>query len=164
MSRHHYPDESHGYRVPSAGSEGVPTLPDPIEVVIQLLAAILDSRSAAPTAQSKDPEPMLTVGQAAALLGASRATIIRRADAGDLPCVVVSRGKRQKMRRFPQALIQDLALRAGGNLHTDLKQYTASWLASVVDQSKEHMELTSADSVPRPVAAPGNEPGRPVAR
>ena len=74
-------------------------------------------------------------------MGASRATIIRKADAGELPCVIVSRGKRKKMRRFPQALIEDLALRAGGNLHTDLKQYAASWLASVAYQSKEHADL-----------------------
>ncbi len=56
---------------------------------------------------------MLTVGQAAALMGTSRTTVIRKADAGELPCVIVSRGSRQKMRRFPRALIEDLAARGG---------------------------------------------------
>ena len=73
---------------------------------------------------------MLTVAQTAALLGTSRATIIRKADAGELPCVVVSRGHKQKMRRFPQALIEDLALCAGGPSETDLQEFAAKWLGS----------------------------------
>jgi len=74
---------------------------------------------------------MLTVAQTAALLGASRTTVIRKADAGELPCVVVSRGHRKKMRRFPQALIEDLALYAGGPSETDLRELATEWLGSV---------------------------------
>ena len=76
-------------------------------------------------------QPMLTVAQTAALLGASRTTVIRKADAGELPCVVVSRGHRKKMRRFPQALIEDLALYAGGPSETDLRELATEWLGSV---------------------------------
>jgi excisionase family DNA binding protein len=75
---------------------------------------------------------MLTVKQAAALMGMSRMTVIRKADAGELPCVVVSRGTRQKMRRFPRAPIEELAARGGTSARADLKEYTAQWLASIV--------------------------------
>jgi excisionase family DNA binding protein len=158
VSRHHYHGDSDSYRVPSTGSNGSGAASNPIEVVIQLLAAVLDSRSAALPAQSKGPEPMLTVGQAAALLGTSRATIIRKADAGELPCVVVSRGNRKKMRRFPQALIEDLALRAGGSMNTDLKQYTASWLASTASQSRQHAGPGLARDAPPTVDTRATEP------
>lgn len=74
---------------------------------------------------------MLTVAQTAELLGTSRTTIIRKADAGELPCIVVSRGRKQKMRRFPKALIEELALRAGGAYETDLRELATQWLESV---------------------------------
>jgi len=79
--------------------------------------------------------PMLTVQQTAALLGMSRMTVIRKADAGELPCVVVSRGTRQKMRRFPRAAIEELAGSGGGGAQVDLPEYTASWLAATVVRS-----------------------------
>lgn len=104
--------------------------PEPIEIVIQLLAAVLESH-AQPVARESQSRPMLTVAQTAALLGTSRSTVIRKADAGELPCVVVSHGARKKMRRFPQALIEVLAFHAGGGAQTDLGQYAAAWLQSV---------------------------------
>ena len=107
-----------------------PPDPDPVEVAIQLLATLLESRHRAGAGQDKGPEPMLTVAQTAALLGTSRATIIRRADAGELPCVILSRGRHQKMRRFPKALVEDLARHAGGQPQMDLGQHTARWLAA----------------------------------
>ena len=102
-----------------------------LDVVVQLLAAFLESRNHQTARQGTAPQHMLTVAQTAALLGTSRATIIRKADAGELPCVVVSRGKKQKMRRFPQALIEDLALCAGGPSETDLREFAAAWLGSI---------------------------------
>jgi excisionase family DNA binding protein len=83
-----------------------------------------------PPARPAGPMPMLTVQQTAALLGMSRMTVIRMADAGELPCVVVSRGTRQKMRRFPRAAIEELAVNGGGGAHVELTEYTASWLAA----------------------------------
>jgi excisionase family DNA binding protein len=78
---------------------------------------------------------MLTVAQTATLLGISRMTVIRKADAGELPCVVINRGTRQKMRRFPRAAIEQLA--AGGitNGQADLKEYTTRWLADVAGRT-----------------------------
>src|ERR1022692_3654276 len=100
--------------VPLNGHEDGVQDTEALDVVVQLLAAFLESRNHQTARQGTAPQHMLTVAQTAALLGTSRATIIRKADAGELPCVVVSRGKKQKMRRFPQALIEDLALCAGG--------------------------------------------------
>jgi len=74
---------------------------------------------------------MLTVAQTATLLGVSRSTVIRKADAGELPCVVISRGTCQKMRRFPRAPIEGLATHGGGTGQMELKDYTAQWLASI---------------------------------
>jgi hypothetical protein len=106
-----------------------------LDVLVQLLAAILESRSPGAASRNTAPQPMLTVAQTAAILGASRTTIIRKADAGELPCVIVSRGQKQKMRRFPKSLIYDLALRAGGLAETDLRQLTTHWLESIADRS-----------------------------
>ena len=64
---------------------------------------LLILRPTAAPAQEAGPSPMLTVKQAAALMGMSRTTVIRKADAGELPCVVVSHGARKKMRRVPRA-------------------------------------------------------------
>jgi excisionase family DNA binding protein len=74
---------------------------------------------------------MLTVSQTAELMGTSRMTVIRKADAGELPCLVVSRGTRQKMRRFPRALIEELAVQGGMGAETDLGAFTARWRAAV---------------------------------
>jgi excisionase family DNA binding protein len=70
---------------------------------------------------------MLTVAQTAALLGISRMTVTRMADAGVLPCVVIARGNQKRIRRFPRRLIEDLALGRGCN--TCVQDYCAGWLA-----------------------------------
>lgn len=111
-------------------NESVGAEPDALDVVVQLLAAVLESRSYQIPRRGTAPQPMLTVAQAAALLGTSRTTIIRKADAGELPCVVVSRGPKKKMRRFPKALIEDLAVRAGSHSETDLRAFATTWLGS----------------------------------
>lgn len=105
----------------------------PIEMVMAVtraVIAVLTWQAGAVRDQAESPSAMLTVSQAAALLGTSRATVIRKADAGELPCLVVSRGPRQKMRRFPRALIEDLAARGGLGAETDLSDYAARWHAT----------------------------------
>lgn len=98
--------------------------------VLQALAGVMTTLLASlPTGPPHGPMPMLTVQQTAVLLGMSRMTVIRKADAGELPCVVVSRGLRQKMRRFPRAAIEELAANGGGGVHVELTEYTAGWLA-----------------------------------
>ncbi len=123
---------------------GVP--PDVLEAVVRAVAAALAPQPAAELQRADaGPSPMLTVKQTAALMGMSRMTVIRKADAGELPCVVVCRGARQKMRRFPAAAIEELAAR-GTRGQVDLKEYTAQWLASVADRA--------ADGVPAAAGVP----------
>jgi len=101
-----------------------------LEAFARVMAMLLASLPARAAARPARPMPMLTVQQAAAPLGLSRMTVIRKADAGELPCVVVNRGTRQKMRRFPRAAIEELAANGGGGAQVELTEYTASWLAA----------------------------------
>jgi len=101
-----------------------------VTAVTRAVIAVLTWQVGAVRHQAKSPSSMLTVAQAAALMGMSRTTVIRKADAGELPCVVVSRGTRQKMRRFPRAFIEDLAARGGLGAETDLGDYAARWHAT----------------------------------
>ncbi len=117
-------------RLPASASVEMAT-PEALEAVVQLLMTLLAPQPTPAAGQDAGPSPMLTVKQTAALMGMSRMTVIRKADAGELPCVVVSRGTRQKMRRFPRAPIEELAARGGTNAQADLKEYTAQWLASI---------------------------------
>jgi excisionase family DNA binding protein len=111
--------------------------PEVLEVAIRALIAALAAPPAGSTPQDTGPPSMLTVKQTAALMGMSRMTVIRKADSGELPCVVVSRGTRQKMRRFPRAAIEELAARGSTGGHGDLKDYTAQWLAAAASRISE---------------------------
>jgi hypothetical protein len=97
------------------------------------VAAIIARRPDA--ARDASPSAMLTVSQTAALLGTSPATVIRKADAGDLPCIVISRGARQNMRRFPRTMIEDLAAHGGCGNEVDLRDCTAGWLEHVANHA-----------------------------
>jgi len=108
---------------------------DALEIALRVLFAALAGRPAPAGAQHACPQPMLTVKQTAALLGMSLMTVIRKADAGELPCIVVNRGTRQMMRRSPRAPIEELAVRGGTNVQADLKDYTAPWLASAATRA-----------------------------
>jgi excisionase family DNA binding protein len=105
-------------------------MPSVLEAVVRIATAALAARPSDPTPRQAAPSPMLTVNQTAELMGMSRMTVIRKADAGELPCVVISSGARQKMRRFPRAAIEELAALGGSSPQIDLADYTARWLAS----------------------------------
>jgi len=122
-------------RLPASAGVEMAT-PDALEAVVQVLMALLAPQPTPAAGQDAGPSPMLTVKQTAALMGMSRMTVIRKADAGELPCVVVSRGTRQKMRRFPRAPIEELATRGGTSAKADLKEYTAEWLASIAERAE----------------------------
>lgn len=110
------------------------------EILAEVLQALIMQLSARPADDSQsaaNSTSMLNVSQAAALLGISRMTVTRKADTGELPCVVVSRGTHQKLRRFPRAMIEYLATH-GGAPETDLKDHTARWLASLADRTSAH--------------------------
>ena len=75
-------------------------------------------------------EPLMDLMEAARLLRVSRMTITRLCDSGRLPCVVVARGGRQKLRRVPRAFIDAVAseaLAACGEV--DLAEFASAWLA-----------------------------------
>lgn len=99
------------------------------EAFARVAMVMLATRHADPPARAERPSPMLTVSQAAALMGLSRTTVIRKADAGELPCVIVSRGTRKTMRRFPRAAIEELVAHGGSAAQVDLREYTTRWLA-----------------------------------
>jgi excisionase family DNA binding protein len=101
-----------------------------LETFARIIAALLASLPGQNPPHRTGPLPMLTVQQTAALLGMSRTTVIRKADAGELPCVVMCRGSRQKMRRFPRTAIEDLAAHGSGGTQSDLTEYTKRWLAA----------------------------------
>lgn len=94
------------------------------------VAMVMLARHPDPPPRPEHPSPMLTVRQVAALMGMSRTTVIRKADAGELPCVIVSRGTRKTMRRFPRAAIEELIACGGGTAQVDLREYTTQWLAA----------------------------------
>jgi len=75
-------------------------------------------------------EPLVDLKEAARLLRVSRMTVTRLCESGRLPCVVVARGGRQKLRRVPRAFIDAVAahaLAAGGEV--DLADFASAWLA-----------------------------------
>jgi Helix-turn-helix domain len=102
-----------------------------LEAAVRAVVAALTPRPSPAALQETSPGPMQTVAQTATLLGISRMTVIRKADGGALPCVVINRGTRQKMRRFPRAAIEQLAAGEIDNGQADLKDYTTRWLADV---------------------------------
>lgn len=79
-----------------------------LEAFARVMTTLLVLLSARPPARPAGPMPMLTVQQTAVLLGMSRMTVIRKADAGEVPCVIFSRGTRQKMRRSREARSRNL--------------------------------------------------------
>jgi excisionase family DNA binding protein len=143
------PDQVNAAAV-AAPVDGVVLLPEVLEAVVRAVAAgLAPQRSQLPgRSAGKDagPSPLLTVKQAAALMGVSRMTVIRLADAGELPCVVVCRGARQKLRRFPRAPIEELAARGGAGALVDLKEFTAQWLASIAAQAGSQVPAVARGS------------------
>jgi excisionase family DNA binding protein len=81
---------------------------------------------------------MLTVAETAALLGISRMTVIRKADAGELPCLIVIAGPRKKTRRFPRRFVEDLVQAKGRSL--SLAGLAAIWLRLSPDNDGCHRE------------------------
>ena len=115
--------------VPAPGRHDDAGAAELAEAFARVAMVMLATRHADPPTHAGHPSPMLTVSQAAALMGMSRTTVIRKADAGELPCVIVSRGTRKTMRRFPRAAIEELAAHGSGAAQVDLREYTTRWLA-----------------------------------
>jgi len=71
-----------------------------------------------------DDSQLLNIDQAAELLQVSRMTVIRLVDEGQLPAIVMRRGKVQKIRRIPRAYIQALIADATAGRHVELNATT----------------------------------------
>jgi len=116
-----------------------------LDALTRALAGVLAAAAETPdrTADHADDNQLLDVTQAAELLGVSRSTVIRLADEGQLPAIVIRTGKVQKTRRIPRAFVERMITDAAAGRHVDMDTYTTAWLA-------EH-----AQSLQRPGAADG---------
>lgn len=140
-SAHHGPGATSGYHVSLEGRrqptfpvrvDGDAAMSEAMQTLVQLLAVILSaSRASLASDSRRGPGPMLTVAQTATLLGVSRMTVTRKADSGELPCVIMRRGNQKKMRRFPRALIEDLASHAARVGDEELQEYAENRRTSV---------------------------------
>jgi excisionase family DNA binding protein len=102
-----------------------------LEAVIRALAGALTAGGPRP-AQSGSPtgdRPLLDLEETAELLGVSRMTVARMADEGQLPSVVIRRGRVQKTRRIPRAFVDRMVADASAGAQVDLEEYAAVWLA-----------------------------------
>jgi Helix-turn-helix domain len=118
--------------------------------VLQIVQAITEglSRVSAPRQEGPaavpDGSPLVDLAEAARLLRVSRMTMTRLCDQGQVPCVVVCRGRRQQLRRIPRAFIDAVALdaiTAGGQV--DLKEFAAAWRARSTQPAGMHLGYVS---------------------
>lgn len=119
---------------PIGGAGGGAVLPPTVAELARALAEGLARAGAHEMAtappRAGEGESLVDLKEAARLLGVSRMTVTRLCDTGRLPCVVVARGGRQKLRRVPRAFIDAVAseaLAAGGEV--DLAEFASAWLA-----------------------------------
>jgi|GEM_PF-2085196 len=104
--------------------------PGVLEAFTRALASILAAAEAPPgrAGGPADETPLIDVEQTAELLRVSRMTVIRMADAGQLPAIVVRRGKVQKIRRIPRAFVERVIADAAAGAQVDMDTYAATWL------------------------------------
>ena len=106
----------------------------PVQAALQCGRALAGALTTGGTwsAPSADPavdKPLLDLEETAGLLGVSRMTVARMADEGQLPSVVIRRGRVQKIRRIPRAFVDRIVADACAGAEVDLEEYTAAWLA-----------------------------------
>ncbi len=118
--------------------------PGVLEAVTRALADILAAAVAPPgqATGSAGDTPLIDAEQTAELLGVSRMTVIRMADEGQLPAIVVRRGKVQKIRRIPRAFVERLIADVAAGAQVDVDTYAAAWLA-------EHAPSQEPPAAPR---------------
>ncbi len=116
---------------PSRPARTVVLPPGVLEAVTRALADILAAAVAptGPATGSAVDTPLIDVEQTAELLRVSRMTVIRMADAGQLPAIIVRRGKVQKIRRIPRAFVERMIADAAAGAQVDIDTYAATWLA-----------------------------------
>jgi excisionase family DNA binding protein len=116
---------------PAASGDSVLAVPTVLEAAIRALAAALASAGAQPMSPGDPAEgrPLLDLEETAKLLGVSRMTVARMADKGQLPSVIIRRGRVQKTRRIPRAFVDQMVAQACAGAQVDMEEYTAAWLA-----------------------------------
>jgi excisionase family DNA binding protein len=118
---------------PVAPADNMALLPGVLEAVIRALTGALTPGDAQSAKQSADPvrdRPLLDLEETAELLGVSRMTVARMVDEGQLPSVVVRRGRVQKTRRIPRAFVDRMVADACAGAQVDIEEYAAAWLAA----------------------------------
>ena len=116
---------------PAAPADRVVPPPGVLEAVIRALTVALTTGGTR-SASSADPavdKPLLDLEETAGLLGVSRMTVARMADEGQLPSVVIRRGRVQKLRRIPRTFVDRIVADACAGAEVDLAEHTATWLA-----------------------------------
>ena len=116
---------------PAAPADRVVPLPGVLEAVIRALTVAL-TRGGTRSASSADPavdKPLLDLEETAGLLGVSRMTVARMADEGQLPSVVIRRGRVQKIRRIARTFVDRIVADACAGVEVDSAEYAATWLA-----------------------------------
>lgn len=118
--------------------------PGVLDAVTRALAGILAAAVTPPgqPAGLAGDTPLLDVEQTAVLLRVSRMTVIRMADAGLLPAIVVRRGKVQKIRRIPRAFVERMIADASAGAQVDIDTYAAAWLAEHA-RNRNHAEQSA---------------------
>jgi excisionase family DNA binding protein len=115
-------------RWPTVNASAVP--PGVLDAVTRALAGVLAAVAATTGQQDGDGDSqLLDIDEAAELLHMSRMTVIRLVDEGQLPAIVVRRGKVQKIRRIPRAFVQSLIADASAGQHVEMTASTSAWLA-----------------------------------
>lgn len=115
-------------RLPASGAVLPPGV---VEAVTRALAGLL-AAAAAPPGQMTGPAgdvQLIDVEQTAELLRVSRMTVIRMVDEGQLPAIIVRRGKVQKIRRIPRAFVEHMIADAAAGARVDMDKYATAWLA-----------------------------------
>ncbi len=105
--------------------------PRVLEAVAGALASVLAAADtqADQTAQLADDVSLLDLEETAEIFRVSRMTVMRMADEGRLPSVVVRRGRVQKVRRIPRAFVERMVADATAGVEVDLEDCAAARLA-----------------------------------
>jgi len=94
-----------------------------------MIAVLAGAAAESRRARDADSRPLLDLDETAKLLGVSRMTVVRLADEGQIPSIVVRRGKVHKIRRIPRAFIEQMVSEAALGAQIDVADDAEAWLA-----------------------------------
>jgi excisionase family DNA binding protein len=88
------------------------------------------------------PHPLLSMNEAAAMLGVSRMTVDRAIKSGEFPSV-----RFRRTYKVPRAFIEQLLQAAVAGQQVVVEEYAAAWQASVKATEASHRMLKAAEGV-----------------